>query len=355
MLIMIEREISEKILFIGIDYRRSKGGVPEVEQYYTRIFSPMKFVATTVDGGKLRKAITGLAGVVSFTVRMLFDRTIRVVHVHACAGNSVARKGFFMKIARLFGKKVVYHMHAGGFIDYVAAHRRECDEVVGRADYVVALTDSWKRYFEEEFSHPAVRVIHNPVGQAMPVPPMPRQGDVVTFAFLGKIVQAKGIFDLLEVIAANQDRWRGRMRLVFAGVGETERAQDYIKKAGIGDMVEFAGWVSGEKKAALLAASDVFILPSYFEGLPVCVLEAMTYGVPVVATRVGGIPDVVADGESGFLIPPRDKTAIAEAIDRVLANKDRLSAMGDGAKAKAAEFSEQKVEESLREFYRSIL
>lgn len=352
---MIERGISEKILFIGIDYRQSKGGVPEVEQYYARIFSPMKFVATTVDGGKLCKAAVGFAGMIKFLWHMMADRKLRVVHVHACAGNSVARKGIFMRVAKMFGKIVVFHMHAGGFIGYAAAHRRQCDEVVGRADYIVALSDSWKRYFEEEFSHPAVSVIHNPVSQVMAVPHMSAHTDKITFSFLGKIVQAKGIFDLLEVIAENQNRWRGRMRLVFAGVGDTERALNYIEEAGLGDMVEFAGWVSGEKKAALLTASDVFILPSYFEGLPVCILEAMSYGLPVVATRVGGVPDVVADGETGFLIPPRESGAIAEAIDRVLANREKLPAMGAGARDVAAMFSEENVAESLREFYKSIL
>ncbi len=351
---MIERAISEKILFIGIDYRKSKGGVPEVEQYYARVFSPMKFVATTVDGGKLRKAWVGIAGMIKFLWLMMADRKIKVVHVHACAGNSVARKSIFMRVAKLFGKKVVFHMHAGGFLNYAAAHRRQCAAVVGRADFVVALSDSWKRFFEEEFSHPAVSVIFNPVSPAMNVPQV-AHSDKVTFSFLGKIVRAKGIFDLLEAIAANRSRWRGRMRLVFAGVGDTERALDYIEKNGLEDMVEFAGWVSGDKKAALLAGSDVFILPSYFEGLPVCILEAMSYGLPVVATHVGGIPDVVADGATGYLIPPRDSGAIAEAIDRVLANREKLPAMGAEARNVAAMFSEENVAESLREFYKSIL
>src|SRR5205814_3990716 len=124
--------------------------------------------------------------------------------------------------------------------------------------------------------------------------------------FLGKLAPSKGIFDLLEAVAALRPD-AADVRLVCAGDGDRIAVARYAERLGIADAVKFTGWVGPSGKRALLENAAVFALPSYDETLPMSVLEAMSAGVPVVASPVGGISEVVVDGVSGFLVAPGDK------------------------------------------------
>ena len=109
-----------------------------------------------------------------------------------------------------------------------------------------------------------------------------------------------------------------------------------MRALGLAAQVEFLGWVAGEAKQAQLAQADVFVLPSYNEGLPVSLLEAMAYGVPVISTRVGGIPELVRDGIDGFLIEPGDRAALEDRLRRLAEDARLRQTMGDAARADIA-------------------
>ena len=96
--------------------------------------------------------------------------------------------------------------------------------------------------------------------------------------------------------------------------GETERLLTYLADHKLETLVQFEGWVSGEKKHELLSSSDVYILPSYHEGLPISILEAMNYQLPVIATPVGGTAEAVQEGINGFLVTPGDKDALYDRL-----------------------------------------
>ncbi|SRR5581483_11799193 len=140
--------------------------------------------------------------------------------------------------------------------------------------------------------------------------------------FLGRLERGKGIFDLLDTISA----LRGPIpdvRLVCAGDGDLESIARYAKELGIGDVVAFPSWVGPVEKQLLIGRAAVFVLPSYAEGLPMSLLETMAAGLPVVATAVGGIPDVVTDGVNGFLFSSGD-TGMLERLLRRLMQDRRL-------------------------------
>ena len=100
-------------------------------------------------------------------------------------------------------------------------------------------------------------------------------------------------------------------------------------------LINFHGWVSGDMKIKLLNLADSFILPSYVEGVPISILEAESYGVPILSTIVGGIPEIVTDGDNGLLFKPGDKVAIKEAIDKVLYNQKLRKKMGAYSKERS--------------------
>lgn len=137
------------------------------------------------------------------------------------------------------------------------------------------------------------------------------------------------MFVILDVIKTHRTEFAGCVRLLVCGNGEVDNVKAIINKEELSGIVSYEGWVSGGKKQALLNMSDALILPSYNEGLPLCVLEALIYDIPIIATHVGGIPELVHDGENGYLIAPRDKIAMYKAIMKAVENRDKAILGGD--------------------------
>jgi glycosyltransferase involved in cell wall biosynthesis len=124
---------------------------------------------------------------------------------------------------------------------------------------------------------------------------------------------------------------------------------------GLSDDVEVLGWVSGAAKQRVLAEGTIYVLPSYAEGLPISVLEAMEAGMPVVATAVGGIPDAIEDGAEGFLVSPGDINSLVNRISQLLQDSDLRSRMGLAAKMKVATFfSPASVLPQIEALYRAL-
>lgn len=353
----MDKNIASKVLYIGIDHKNPVGGIASVEHEYSKFIEPFKFVRTCVNGGKLKKALVACEGLAKFTGKMLFDREIKIVHVHAASDASFWRKRIFIRMAKLFGKKVVYHNHGGGFKRFYAGHPAAVMETLALADCVVALSQEWKEFFIKELKCREVRIINNVVS-----PPCKQQGNHTQNAcecfhltFLGKITKEKGIYDLLDIIEEHKDRYLGKLKLTVGGNGEVERFCKIVEDRGLGGIVEYAGWISGKEKARLLQETDTYILPSYYEGVPISILEAMSYRKPVISTVIGGIPAIVTDGESGILTAPGDKKSIAAAIDTLLENPTLRNMMGEKAYDKVKEFFPAEVDHSLSSLYNSLL
>ena len=145
-------------------------------------------------------------------------------------------------------------------------------------------------------ANPNLVCIPNPVALPPAVAPRGRRNVVL---FLGRIETAKGIAELLDAFAGLRPGAPDAL-LVCAGEGDIESAGRQARRLGLGDSVRFPGWIDGEEKRAWLARAALFVLPSHAEGLPMSLLEAMAAGLPIVASAVGGVPDVVHDGVNGL-------------------------------------------------------
>lgn len=349
---MIDKELSRSVLFLGIDYRRSKGGIPDVERYHSQFIDPYKFIGTSVDGSKLMKSAYAALGLAKLAWRLATDREIKIVHVHGCSDNSFWRKRMFIRLAKLYGKKVVYHMHGGGFKVFSFKHKEAVQALLDKCDVLAVLSPSWQTFFSENFQPPRMEIVPNGIMPPNEIPIPPHDG--IRMLFLGKINTEKGVYDLIEAVAEQQDRYRGRLKIEICGVGEVDEMQRRAKEAGVDDIIAYGGWVAGEEKARKLAECDAFILPSHFEGVPVCILEAMSYGKPVIATRVGGIPDIITDGENGLLVPPSDRQALTKALDYVVDHPAELRQMGAASLPRIDAHLPQSVSSSLEKIYRSL-
>ena len=343
---------AKNILTIGIDYRVVRGGVAAVENVYSTFYQPFNHVTTTVTNGQVKKLLVLCKAILQFLYWMLFHPEIKIVHVQGSVGASFWRKAIFIYIAKSFHKKVVWHMHAGRFAVFYQQHRYAVRKVVDKSDVIIALSEYWKEYFKNEFPTKRVEIIKNVI--SAPVVHKQQTG-YFTLLFLGLLGKNKGIYDLLECIRDHKVEFQGKLKLYIGGNGEIEHVKQLIKEYGIADIVIFEGWVSGDKKIELLNKSDAYILPSYKEGLPISILEAMSYGMPIISTPVGGIPEIVSNGENGYLVEPGNKEDIYKAIMSLLNDADLRNRMGRISLSRVGEHLPEYVEKQLETLYDSLL
>lgn len=338
---------------------RSPGGMRSVEEGYVRdrVFAPWPLVhlhthddsGAAVRLGLFAKALARLLG-------MLLTGKVRVVHCHVSYGGSFWRKAVFASIARLFGAATVLHLHGSNTKTFFAAQpgwrMALIRQQLRSADAVIVLSESWRSYIYDIEPRAKLHVVPNGVALA-PLRERPAQPDGrVTMLFLGEIGNRKGVYDLLEALAKARAQAPG-LRLIAGGGGEVDKAGARAEELGLGDAVEFPGWVSGAAKEQLLQQADLYVLPSHFEGLPVSILEAMSHGLPVVSTRVGGIPEQVREEREGLLVDAGDVDALAAALVRLAGDPALRRAMGQRGRARIeAIYAIDRIAAQLRALYR---
>lgn len=320
----------------------------------------VRHVATHRDGGAAAKAATFAGGLARVLVELVARRP-DLVHVHMSAAGSFVRKAVVCWAAYALRVPVVLHVHSGRFHLFhdraPAPLQRVIRSTLTRADVVVALGGLMRERLARIAPDAVLTSLPNPV----PAAPATRRapGAAPHVVFLGRIWAKKGAFDLVEawakVVGGTAIATPGP-RLTLAGDGEHDRARALADELGVGGSVTVHDWLRGDEVAALLADADVLALPSENEGQPMVVLEAMSRGVAVLATEVGGIPELVASGTEGLLVPPHDVPALADALGELLADPDRRRALGEAALARArSEFLAEAVAERIEGLYHEVL
>jgi glycosyltransferase involved in cell wall biosynthesis len=206
-------------------------------------------------------------------------------------------------LARLFAVPVVFHLHSGEFPKFYRQRNRPVRAVIRwvlrSATEVVCLSQTWFTILSEIEPAARLSIIGNPIEVPERTPRNTRPVRMVVF--FGRLRATKGVFDLLDaiplVLARHPD-----VQFVLAGDEGVIAVREYADRLGIAHAVEVPGWVSGEAKKKYFEEADLFVLPSHFEALPVSILEAMAAAIPVIAPKVGGIPDLIDSGVDGVLV-----------------------------------------------------
>ncbi|WP_448206186.1 glycosyltransferase family 4 protein [Azospirillum sp. sgz302134] len=280
----------------------------------------------------------------------------QLLHIHMAEYGSVLRKGLIIALAALFHVPVVLHLHGGRFPKHFAnarpLSRWAIRRIMAMTSEVVVLGEYWREWVATTF--PEVRrvtLLHNAVPGPEAIPERDAAGPV-RLLFLGRLIPLKGIDVLLDALAS--DVCRGKpWHLTIAGDGDLETYRGQATALGLGDRVRFTGWLDQQGCGRELVKAHVLVQPSLFEGLPMSVLEAMANGLTIVATPVGSVGDAIADGETGLLVPPGDRAALAEALARVIDGADLRRRLGDGARARfEKQFDIAVYRERIIEIYR---
>ncbi len=309
------------------------GGISAVVQYYLRSDLPrrteFKYLVTHVDGTKIKKILTALIAYLSF-IRLIAVFRPQIVHIHLSSYFSFYRKFILFLEAKLFRRKVLIHCHGSVFQRFHDAHRIHAffiRKLMNGADMVLVLSKSWREVIRSYSTNPNVKLLYNPVDPSIFKAKRKSIDGRARVLFMGRIGKRKGIYDLLKVIPRVVSGFKD-VKFILAGDGDLEQVREIVRDSEMENHVEIPGWVKGKDKIAVFQEAEMFILPSYNEGIPVSVLEAMAAALPVISTTIGGIPDAVDDGVTGFLIEPGDLTAMEEKILKLLGNPALRREMG---------------------------
>lgn len=348
----MKADISKKVLTLSTSYDPPKGGIAQVVYTYSRMYPVFNHIVTKKGDSLPEKLVALFLGAFKFIYFCLF-KGIRIVHIHAASYNSFKRKGIFIRLAKILKMKIVFHVHGGAFKEFYKNNSAAVTAVFSSVDVIVALSDSWRLFFIDHIGHSKVIIVENVVSP--PTLLKVKDDDLIHFLFLGELGKNKGIYDLFEAISENYGALEGRVKFHIGGNGEVNKVRQHIRALGLEDMVISEGWVSGENKIHLLNLADVYILPSYNEGLPISILEAMSYKLPIISTPVGGIPEVVTQDENGLLVSPGDKHAIGEAILKMTMDEKFRRSAGESSYLKVQPHFPDNVAKKLEALYAELL
>jgi glycosyltransferase involved in cell wall biosynthesis len=280
----------------------------------------------------------------------------RVVHVHATVRGSAYRKAVCVLLAKALRRRVVLQVHSGaGDIAAFRAGRGWLSLALlgaafDRADAVLAVSAASAEALRAAGAAAEIEVVPN---AAPPVVDFEREepaGGEVRVAYLGGFANpAKGGDVLVEALALAA---APQLRVTLAGPGEPPPAATALVSREPG--VSWAGWLGEGEKDELLRSSQVFVMPSRSEGLPMALLEAMAYGLAVLATEVGGIPEIVEPGVDGLLVAAEEPRALADALVSLGGDPALRERLGEGARRRVERLDAVEVAARLGAIYAAL-
>ena len=294
-------------------------------------------------------------------IKTILRKKTDIVHIHTCSGFTFWRDCIHMIVSRLLGCKVFWHIHGGFFDQFITNmffwQRALLKTVLATGSNTIVLSKAWLEKLKPYAPDARWKIIPN--GVMVPQNHRLPSVDPPCFLFMGDLSRQKGIHDLVAATsAASKNGFKGKVYLAGGepSPGEKNKVQKLILDLNVGSHVRLLGIVSGNKKTEALREADCFVLPSYAEGLPMALLEAMAYERPVITTDVGGIPELVRDGQEGFLIKPGDVQALAERMTLLNNDKKLRQEMGRAGRRRVEEnYSMDVMVERIMKVYREIL
>jgi glycosyltransferase involved in cell wall biosynthesis len=264
------------------------------------------------------------------------QRQVDVVHICLSLKGSAYRKAVVGLFSRYCGVPYVVHLHGGGFEFFwlTAGNRlrRAVDRLFVESDRIVVLGRYWVDVLAGWLpeTRNKIEIFPNATYAATGEnePALDRR---VRLTFLGELGRRKGTPQLMEALGRLADRrdWIA----TIAGNGDVEETRASARRLGIADVVEIPGWLDGETTNQVLRRSDIIVLPTFIENLPMIILEAFASGVPVITTPVAAITEVLEHERNGLLVPVGDIDALTAAIRRLIEDDDLRHRLGAAARA----------------------
>ena len=343
-----------KVLVIGTSHK-TRGGITSVinahknGKQWTKYHC--KWIETHIDKGAIWKLFYLLKGWLQFIILLPY---YDLIHIHTSEPPSAIRKCLFMPLAKLLRKKVIVHFHAFSPETTInSKYKYVYKYLFGKADCVIVLSQLWKNYVNDAFNlGDKVRVVYNPCISEVSDNTYQKKKQI---RYAATVNARKGYADMIKAfakIAREYPDWK----IVFAGNGEIKQGEELAKSLGIESQTVFLGWVNGKAKDKVFKESEIFCLPSYAEGFPMAVLDAWAYGLPVITTPVGGIPDIAEDGKNMLLFNAGDTEKLAYNMKTLIDNEDlRNQIINESIKLAKTTFNIDTINKQIESLYQELL
>ncbi|MBL0358086.1 MAG: glycosyltransferase family 4 protein [Chitinophagaceae bacterium] len=351
------KDYYKHVLFVGPHYSL-RGGMASVLEVYSKNITDFNFLSTYVKKNPILSILYFALAMAKFIWILISKRQIKIIHIHSACRGSFIRKSVVLLLSKLFGKTTLLHIHGGEFKVYYegsGALKPYILYILNAADELMVLSDEWKTYFDSITKKHKAIVVNNPV--IMPEKVNRNTVQIpVRILYLNHVTVKKGIFDIVELFKKNKSAYKGVFKLSIAGTGnELEKLTTEIAENGLEELIDYKGWVSGKQKDDLIQDCNLFILTSYYEGLPMSILESMAFGKPVISSNVGGIPQIVKPRMNGWLVKPGDVDALENIFSEIKAATAVLETYGNKSLDIVKDFSATKVIEKLNGVYAGLL
>jgi glycosyltransferase involved in cell wall biosynthesis len=352
-------EMSAHVVMIGTSIEM-KGGISTVVSILKNagLFERcgVEYISTHRDGQFSAKLAIFIRAWLRY-LKLLYSGRVAVLHAHTSFRASFWRKTLFILPTFLQRVPGILHLHSGGFQEF---YEKECSVqqqrfvhwLFTRTSRVVVLSESWRQWVKSTVPLANVEIIPNPIQISVPQSEEKRLSS--SLLFLGNLCKNKGVYDLLHAVKHLLPSYPN-IHVLLCGDGELEAVRAQADSLKIQNHIKFLGWISGCNKLRHLKEASIYVQPSYKEGLPMSVLEAMAHGLPVVSTPVGGIPEAVSDGVEGFLVQPGDIQMLADRIARLLDDPDLRNRMGEAGRIKVEKkFSTDVILPQIERIYQDL-
>jgi len=349
-----------KLVMLG-DSLNHHGGIVTVQKLIiqgTCNQVDIQHIPTHEDGSKIHRII-----IFQKSLGKLFWRLITkkndLIHIHLADWGSVLRKTIIVLMALSFRKPILIHAHGPEFhLTYKSLPKwaqKFLRWIFRKCHGFIVLSKSWQDFYVNHLGLESDRVVVMPNPVVFPAE-IPERIHVnkVRFVFIGRVGQRKGTFDLIRAFAALSQEEKFRSELIIAGDGDIKEGLDLVKSLNLVDRITFLGWINSEQRNDLLKKADIFVLPSYNEALPMALLEAMSWELPVITTAVGGIPDLITANSNGLLINPGNIKQLSEAMQSLIENEAFRLFLGKSARKSLVNYDVQSYCDRLIEIYYSV-
>lgn len=317
-----------KVIMIG-SHLRVTGGITRVVKNYLESGLPKKvnleYFPTYYGSNHLLNIFYYVYQFLKLFIKLsILNHQYNVAHIHMSYRGSFVRKRFIINLLTKKNIPIILHMHGSQFKDFYSEspnrRKKQIKETLNKVTIILALGEQWKRYYQS-ISKTYVISLDNAV---FPKQFNNRTEEKIYITTMGVLSKRKGTYDLIEVASKIKGKVDSKYKFLIAGDGEIEKVKNKIKKLNLEDMFVIPGWVSDQEKIdEIYYKSVIYVLPSYNEGMPMSILEAMSYGLPIISTNIGSIPSVVNE-ENGIIIKPGDIEALTQNIIHLLSNKKEL-------------------------------
>lgn len=345
-----------KVLMIG-NHQSVKGGITSVIQQllsfdWDSAGVEMKFIPTYIEASGIKKIAYFIRAYMNIEKAMRTNKP-DVVHIHMSYRGSFYRKYAIHNLCKKYGVPDIIHLHGSEFQKWY----NESDDktklkirtLLRESASFIVLGEKWNKIIYDIESKTKTVVVSNTVH--IPNYTVKWSDTKFQILFLGVLIKRKGVEDLIRAVGLlKKNEKLGNLHFVIAGTGaEKVHLKKLANEQQVEQWIEFAGWTDGAAKEKYLKESQALVLPSYNEGLPIAVLEAISYGLPVIATDVGDMAAAVKNGENGFLVTPGNISELADRIVRIASDKERYMRMS----RKSKEISESKFSDTS--YFKEIL